>query len=161
MILDSGKRRQFYDADGNPLGVRDIAEDKGRCDLLPLGVVAELLCDVILGHIAEFMHSGDTGCIADAIKHFWNVRYESPEECILEVSMHYKEGCKKYGERNWEKGIPCHCYVDSGVRHYLKWLRGDEDERHDRGFVWNMLGLLWTLRHKPELNDLPCKEGDI
>ena len=77
---------------------------------------------------------------------------------LLEVSKHYEEGAKKYAERNWEKGISLHCYIDSGVRHYLKWLRGDKDEPHDRAFVWNMLGALWTQENKPELIDLPFKE---
>lgn len=36
----------------------------------------------------------------------------------------------------------------------MKLRRGDEDERHDRAFAWNIIGLIWTIRHKPELNDL-------
>lgn len=73
---------------------------------------------------------------------------------ILEVSKHFEEGCKKYGERNWEKGIPAHCYIDSAIRHYLKYLREDKDERHDRAFVWNLVCLLWTVTRRPEMNDL-------
>ena len=73
---------------------------------------------------------------------------------LLEVSIHFADGCAKYGERNWQKGIPCHCYIDSAIRHYLKWCRGDEDEPHNRAFCWNLLCLLWTLRHRPECNDL-------
>ena len=79
---------------------------------------------------------------------------------LLEVSKHYEEGAKKYSARNWEKGIPLHCYIDSAVRHYLKFLRGDDDERHDRAFVWNLLGALWTQLHKPELIDLPFIQGE-
>ena len=71
MIQDSGNRREFDTG-----AVRDIAEGKGRCDLLPLDVVSEIT-----------------------------------------ISFPY-----------------------------------------DRAFLWNMLGLLWTLRHKPEMNDLPFKE---
>jgi hypothetical protein len=56
------------------------------------------------------------------------------------------------------KGIPLHCYIDSGVRHYLKFKRGDDDEPHGRAFVWNILGALWTQENKPELIDLPFKE---
>ena len=52
-----------------------------------------------------------------------------------------------------EKGIPLSRFVDSGVRHYLKWLRGDKDEPHDRAFCWNILCCIWTCIHKPELND--------
>ena len=72
---------------------------------------------------------------------------------LLEVSIHFEEGAKKYGENNWQKGIPVHCYIDSAVRHYLKYLRGDKDEPHDRAFCWNLMCAIWTCKHKPELND--------
>jgi hypothetical protein len=78
---------------------------------------------------------------------------------LLEVSKHFEEGAKKYGEHNWQKGIPTHCYIDSAVRHYLKWLRGDTDEDHSRAFVWNIICCISTCIHKPELNDY-AKEGE-
>lgn len=167
-ILDSGERRQF--ASG---AVRDIAEGKGRCDLLPLDIVAELLnvysidnentdelhCiegDVheILKSINKFIRTGNTHDIYNAMGLFIEITFKTIPKAIMEVSKHYEEGAKKYAERNWEKGISCHCYVDSGVRHLLKWLDGWDDEPHDRAFIWNMLGLLWTVKHKPEYNDL-------
>ena len=77
---------------------------------------------------------------------------------LMEVSKHFEDGAKKYDERNWEKGIPTHCYVDSGVRHFLKYIDGFEDERHDRAFLWNMLCLLCV--NKPELDDLPYKYSE-
>ena len=40
-------------------------------------------------------------------------------------------------------------YVEA-VRHYLKWLRGDTDEPHDRGVVWNLLCCIWTVKHKED-----------
>lgn len=73
---------------------------------------------------------------------------------LLEVSKHFEEGAAKYGEKNWTLGLPLHCFVDSAVRHYLKWFMDLVDERHDRAFCWNILCLLWTLEHKPECNDL-------
>jgi len=54
--------------------------------------------------------------------------------------------------------MPLHCYIDSAVRHFLKHLRGDTDEPHDRAFVWNLLCAVWTLKNKPELDDI---ERDI
>ena len=68
------------------------------------------------------------------------------------------ESRKKYGENNWQKGIPVHCYIDSAVRHYLKFLRGDQDEPHDRAFAWNIMCAIWTCEHKPELNEYKAKE---
>ena len=151
MIKDSGARREFDTG-----AVRDVSDDKGRCDLLPLMIVADLMEDDILAHVAEYMESGNSLAILRALKAFCvNAFGGCMTNMLLEVSIHYSEGSKKYAERNWEKGIPLHCYVDSGVRHYLKWKRGDEDERHDRAFVWNMLGLLWTDENIPDMNDLP------
>lgn len=48
--------------------------------------------------------------------------------------------------------MPTWRYCDSGVRHYLKTLRGDIDEPHYRGFIWNMLCAMWTAVNKPEFN---------
>ena len=85
--------------------------------------------------------------------------YDMPT-LILEVAKHFEEGAKKYGEYNWQKGIPTHCYIDSAVRHYLKWLRGDNDEPHDRAFCWNILCCIWTCQNKPELNDYAKSNDD-
>lgn len=146
-IKDSGMRREFESG-----AVRDICEGKGRCDLLPLAEVACLLNDVILCEIAGFMQTHDALYLYNALRYFAAVRYESEAEMILEVSVHFEDGAKKYGEYNWQKGLPLSCYLDSGVRHYLKWLRGDEDERHDRAFVWNMLCAIWTRKNLPEMD---------
>lgn len=152
-ILDSGARREFGTG-----AVRDIAEGKGRCDLLPLDVVGELLKTKVLSNINHYIRHGDTGGLYDAIHcfvHAEHKEYSDIHTAIIEASKQYEEGCKKYGERNWEKGILVHCYIDSGVRHYLKYKRGDKDEAHDRAFLWNMLGAIWTHENKPELIDLP------
>lgn len=109
----------------------------------------------ILYDIKDFIYTGSLTPIYDAITMFMHNRGWSTITAILEVSKHYEEGAKKYDERNWEKGIPIHCYVDSGIRHLLKYYGKWDDEPHDRAFLWNMFGLLWTIKHHPELNDLP------
>lgn len=151
-IKDSGARREFETG-----AVRDIADGKGRCDLLPLDVVSDLLGDGVMEHIDAYVRRGSVISLRAAIELFVYDHRVWPDiyTAILEVAKQYEEGCQKYGDRNWEKGIPVHCYIDSGVRHYLKWLRGDEDEPHDRAFIWNMLGAIWTHKNKPELIDLP------
>lgn len=158
-LKDSGARRDF--ASG---AVRDIAEGKGRCDLLPLGVIARLLSDTpseydeVLVNIGMYVYNGETTDLLRAIIHFCNSRGWDICTAMLEVSKHYEDGARKYSARNWEKGIDLHCYIDSGVRHYLKYKRGDDDEPHDRAFIWNMLGAVWTHHNKPELIDLPFNE---
>lgn len=166
-LQDSGSRREFETG-----AVRDICEGKGRCDLLPLYEISAFvyrfcngdnksrILSSILSDINLFMYNGIKSDIYNVIAKFIDIAdYESNvATAILELSKHYEAGAKKYSERNWEKGIPCHCYIDSGVRHLLKYCRGDTDEPHDRAFLWNMFGLLWTLDNRPEMNDLPFAE---
>lgn len=144
-IKDSGERREF--ATG---AVRDIQEGKGRCDLMPLDVVANYLSSEAIRLIAEFQRTSDIEWLYLALG---SMEHTDPYTVALEVAKHFEAGAKKYGEWNWQKGIPVKCYIDSAVRHYLKWIRGDSDEPHDRAFVWNILCCIWTCIHKPELND--------
>lgn len=158
-ILDSGDLRVYpsgairgdSDADGQP---------KGRCDLMPLRVLASIwrTFDTSVEHvgvdkaavfdnIADFQDTGDTRHLVLAIHHF--VGYLDYPTAFLEVAKHFEEGAKKYGENNWQKGLPVHRYIDSAVRHYLKWLRGDQDEPHDRAFVWNLICCIWEVDFSP------------
>lgn len=147
-ILDSGNRMKFETG-----AVRDIQKGKGRCDLLPLDVVEQLSLDKIIGDIAKYQNDGDLKHLASALGRFTEKHWGSPHTMLLEVSKHFEDGCEKYGENNWRKGIPSRCYINSAVRHYLKWLRGDDDEPHDRAFCWNLLCCIWTCQHLPGLND--------
>ena len=90
----------------------------------------------------------------DSISNFeFDSDWDDFESMFLDVAKHFEEGAKKYGESNWQKGSPARCYIDSAVRHLLKYERGDDDEPHDRAFVWNLMCCIWTCIHKPELND--------
>lgn len=159
-LKDSGSRREFDTG-----AVRDIAEGKGRCDLMPLDVIANILGndnapDFVLDSIRAYMETGNTKALFQAVEYFRNAWGVPTETMLLELAKHFEEGAKKYGEHNWQKGIPVHCYIDSAVRHYLKWRRGDKDEPHDRAFVWNLICCIWTVENKPELFDLPQKEHE-
>ena len=143
MIKDSGERTEFQTG-----AVRDMRAGKGRCDLMPLSVVAEVMDDGIIRDVARFQTSGDWRDLSSAILRFAHERKWSVPELMLETSIHFEEGAKKYGENNWQKGIPTNCYVDSAVRHYLKWRKGDTDEPHDRAFVWNLLCCIWEVQRE-------------
>lgn len=153
-ILDSGDRTEFESG-----AVRDMREGKGRCDLLPLDVVANHLADKpstvddVLMHIYSFQNHNEVRCLYTALSAFARKRRWDDWTMLLEVAKHFEGGAKKYGDDNWRKGIPARVYIDSAVRHYLKWLRGDKDEPHDRAFCWNIMCCIWTWEHKPELND--------
>lgn len=151
-ILDSGNRTEF--ATG---AVRDIQEGKGRCDLLPLDIV-QLLIPMekddhdIFDYIYVFMKSGDENYLIKAANAFISQFYPDKYTAIIELSKHFEDGSKKYGDYNWQKGIPLSRYVDSALRHFLKYLRGDKDEPHDRACLWNLVCGAWTCKHKEELN---------
>jgi len=153
-LLDSGARRDFGTG-----AVRDVNEGKGRCDLLPLRFVSERLNHKACTYIEDYVRKGDITSLWFAIDDFIDMVGIDIYTAMLEVAKQYEDGARKYNDRNWEKGIPLHVFIDSGVRHYLKYLRGDKDEPHDRAFIWNMLGAIWTHENKPELIDLPFAES--
>lgn len=154
ILQDSGDRREFGSG-----AVRDMAQGKGRCDLLPLSVAADLMpYGDVLRMIDVFVRRGQKEYLYAALSSFIVEREWNVETMLLEVAHQLEDGALKYGERNWEKGISTHSYVDSGVRHYLRWKRGETDEPHDRAFCWNMMALIWTMENKPECDDIP-REG--
>lgn len=143
-ILDSGERTEF------PSGaVRDMKKGKGRFDLVPLDVVGTFMNDPIIIKLGEFQD--DTKRVEklyQVLEETSNIFYEkSMSTMLLEVAIHFEEGAAKYGDNNWQKGVPITSYIDSATRHYMKVLRGDQDEPHLRAFVWNILCLIWTVEH--------------
>ena len=163
MIKDSGDRTEFETG-----AVRDMREGKGRCDLLPLDIIANFDEDDVLYQIYLFTDGdgiglcGYPGYLIRAIESFCEAvdRNWDIYTMLLEVAIHFEEGAKKYGDNNWRKGIPVRCYIDSALRHYFKYRRGDKDEPHDRAFCWNLLCAAWTCEHMPELNEYAKKASE-
>lgn len=155
-IADSGERREFGTG-----AVRDMAS-KGRCDLLPWDVIGDLYgghvdIDNFCSFMSQSVHHIELAYnMTLALCEFIGMQYKS---CIptamLDNAFHFEAGAKKYSDRNWENGIPVDVFLDSAGRHFLKFLRGDTDEHHDRAVVWNLLCALWTIKNKPELIDAP------
>ncbi len=118
---------------------------------MPLHVVATLLDeklggDSVISKIAHFTDTMNTTYLYQALTEFAVWVYEDTvETMLLEVAIHFEQGALKYGENNWQKGLPVNCYLDSAIRHYLKYRRGDEDEPHDRAFVWNIMCCIWEV----------------
>jgi hypothetical protein len=62
-----------------------------------------------------------------------------------------------YPERNWEKGMPMHCMIDSAMRHLAKYMDGMDDEDHLCAAATNLLMALWTEEKCPEMQDIPTR----
>lgn len=147
MIKDSGDRTEFESG-----AVRDCAEGKGRCDLVPIkafyGMTGSV--DKILWQLGCFQVEKDPYCLEIIFNEFVSTYFKNKYDAFLELAIHFEEGAKKYSDNNWKKGIPVERYFDSAVRHYCKFKRGDTDERHDRAFLWNILCCYWTMTCKKE-----------
>nr|DAT81742.1 MAG TPA: hypothetical protein [Caudoviricetes sp.] len=146
-IKDSGARRSFESG-----AVRDVEVGKGRCDLMPLEVVGNSLNSTIISLIDVYLKTKETGHLYMALVDFLEEsKWTNMYDMYLDVSKHFEEGALKYGENNWQKGIPIQSYIDSAVRHYLKYKSCWNDEPHDRAFVWNIICCIWEhLRQERE-----------
>lgn len=104
----------------------------------------------------------DTGAVRDMST--GKGRFELlPPMTLRALAIHYEKGCQKYGDRNWEKGIPVSRYTDSAMRHLFQFLDGCDDENHLIAAVWNVVCAYETILRiqngmlPVELYDLPRK----
>lgn len=81
-----------------------------------------------------------------------------PACVLLRLAKLYERGAGKFGSYNWQKGIPCHSFADSALRHMLKYMDGQTDEDHLIAAIWNLCGLAWTEEKLPELMDIPERQ---
>ena len=78
-----------------------------------------------------------------------------PPSAILRLARHFEKGCERYGDRNWERGIPIDSFIDSGLRHLLQYMRGDKDEDHLCAAAWNLI----CAMEMEEVKGYKFKEG--
>lgn len=73
----------------------------------------------------------------------------------------YERGAVKYGDRNYEKGIPLCRFLDSAERHLNDYKEGKRDEDHMAQALWNICAFIHTEEMiyrgllPKELDDLP------
>jgi hypothetical protein len=67
-----------------------------------------------------------------------------PFDALQEVAAVFEAGAKKYGDRNWEKGIPVRAFLSSAARHLFKAICGFTDEPHLPMAAWNLLCAIQT-----------------
>lgn len=74
---------------------------------------------------------------------------------LRRVALVCERGAEIYGDRNWEKGVPYHRFIDSALRHVSQYMMGMRDEDHVAQAVWNLMCILHFDATQPELFDLP------
>ena len=98
----------------------------------------------------------ESGAVRDM--HAGKGRYDLLPMCVIDrLAKHYEAGALKYSDRNWEKGIPAHSFADSAMRHFCKYMDGQNDEDHLIAAIWNLCGLAWTEVKRPEMMDIPAR----
>lgn len=85
----------------------------------------------------------DTGAVRDAQAGKGRMDL-LPVRAITSVARVFEAGAVKYGADNWRKGIPLNRYVDSGMRHLMKYMMGMRDEDHLHQAIWNLMCLSET-----------------
>lgn len=65
----------------------------------------------------------------------------------------YGEGAAKYGDRNWEKGIPVSNLLDHAMAHINEYNNGDRSEDHLAHAAWG----LFAVMHMEEKMPSMCK----
>lgn len=90
-------------------------------------------------------------------------RYELiPVRPLTRLAELYARGAEKYGDYNWQKGMPFSRVIASLLRHVYSYMMGDRSEDHLAAVAWNAFTLmqyeeyLKTQKLPSEIDDLNC-----
>jgi len=72
---------------------------------------------------------------------------------IREVARACAEGAEKYGDWNWEKGMPVHDLLNHAIAHIYSFLSGDRSEQHLGHAAWNLLAAIHSHELWPHMNE--------
>lgn len=135
----------------------------------PMGCDDDMNRDSWKGHFESVKDSGkrqsfDTGAIRDTeegkIRLDLMLKY-LPMTALIRVTQHYVNGAKKYGDHNWQKGIPSSRCVSSALRHLYQWFTGDRSEDHLSAVVFNIFCILhWEETGSLDMQDT-LRQGEV
>src|ERR1700736_4429046 len=66
-----------------------------------------------------------------------------PVEPLTRLAALYARGAAKYGEGNYEKGMPFQRVIASLLRHVYAWMDGEQTEDHLAAVAWNAFALMF------------------
>ena len=83
----------------------------------------------------------ESGALRDGEK--WRGRFDliSPF-ALLRLAVQYERGAVKYGDRNWEKGIPYSEHLCSALRHINQIVMGDTSEDHYAAASFHLFAIM-------------------
>lgn len=71
---------------------------------------------------------------------------------LREVARACAEGAEKYGDWNWEKGMPVHDLLNHAIAHIYSFLAGDRSEPHLGHAAWNLMSAIHSNEIWPDMN---------
>lgn len=81
-----------------------------------------------------------------------------PMTALMRITQHYVNGAKKYGDHNWQKGIPASRCISSAFRHLYQYLIGDRGEDHLSAVCFNVIAILhWEETKRSDMLDIHQK----
>jgi hypothetical protein len=93
------------------------------------------------------------------------VRYDLlPLDALEEIGKVFTMGSKKYGDRNWEKGMSWGRLFAAALRHlFAFWMGEDYDKEsglfHTSHAAWNVIALLMYQKRKVGIDDRTKVKG--
>ena len=93
----------------------------------------------------------DTGAVRS--KDAESTRFDLISPIALEaLAATYAEGSAKYGDANWERGMPVHDLLNHAIRHIYIYLSGDRSEPHLPHAAWGIMAAIHSDKLWPHLN---------
>jgi hypothetical protein len=83
-----------------------------------------------------------------------------PVPALKRLAELYTRGAEKYGEDNWQKGMPFSRVMESLLRHVYQYLEGDREEDHLAAVAWNAFTLM-TYEELVKGGKLPKELNDL
>ena len=132
---DSGQRQEFDTG-----AKRDVDIDKPKYEEIPLNFLKE---------------------IAMSLKDYPDSRLDLiPINALLRLSSLFGRGSKKYGENNFQLGIPFKRMFGSILRHVYQYMEGDRTECHLSAIAWGAFVLMFFVQ-QISLGLLPKNLDDL
>lgn len=103
----------------------------------------------IVNHLEMKEFSSGAKRSKDADEYRFDLIHPIFEERLAKV---FAEGARKYGDYNYEKGIPAMECINHLLRHINEWLKGNDDEDHLGHAAANICMAMQSLEIHPEIN---------
>ncbi len=78
---------------------------------------------------------------------------------LRRVAETYREGADKYGDYNWEQGMPISDILNHAIRHQYLYLSGDRSEDHLAHAAWGLFAAMHSEELWTHLNQRLRTEG--